>query len=488
MIRTLAFLSSDDVAHIPYCRHSSPTRRPCSLEPLAVSPRDNVVAKHMRKTFFCVAPLVASCVFAAGTMVHAQPFADPGFGDPTTLTPPPAATVPGVTSGYPSAPPSMPSRPVRPDAWPGGRPTAVPGATSAPPAGAPVTAMVPQTTVAKASPSDPPYDPAEIIARVGAERLQACEMLPMINRAILNAVKDNEQFNALSPEDRQREIHRAQKNYMKQALQQMIDTKLLIAEVRSNADKKALDENEKKIRDHFNSEYLKQLQAEYGASSVIELENKLRELGGSIESQRALFVEQSLASGWLSQAVKAEKKEPTHDQMLTYFQKHSAQWDTPARARWEQITAKWENFGSRPEAIAALARWGDDVLVRNVPFADVAKAHSQEYAAEQGGTHDWVTQGSLRSQTIDQALFSLPVGAMSRILQDEEGCHIIRVVEREETKRASFADVQPEIKQALQSGGEAERKKEYIESLREKTPVWSIFDEAAAAPADALVR
>jgi parvulin-like peptidyl-prolyl isomerase len=99
-----------------------------------------------------------------------------------------------------------------------------------------------------------------------------------------------------------------------------------------------------------------------------------------------------------------------------------------------------------------------------------------------------VTKGSLRSQPIDEALFTLPVGAMSRILQDDEGCHIIRVVERDEIKRASFAEVQPEIKKALQSGGEAERKKEYIESLREKTPVWSVFDESPEAQAGALVR
>lgn len=443
----------------------------------------------MRKFASCRAFLVLGCVLGACDSLHAQPFADPGFGDPTTLTPAtaPAAVVPGVTSGYPSAPPSMPSRPVRPDAWPGGRPTAVPGAAQfAPSAGPAHTAALP-APVTKASPSDAPYDPAEIIARVGAERVQACEMLPMINRAIQNAVKDNEQFRALPPEEQQREIHRAQKNYMKQALQQMIDTKLLIAEVRSSADKKALDENEKKIRDHFNSDYLKHLQADYGANSVIELENKLRELGGSIESQRALFVEQSLANGWLSQAVKVENKEPTHDQMLTYFQKHSAQWDTPARARWEQITARWENFGSRPEAIATLARWGDDVMVRQVSFAEVARAHSQEYAAEQGGVHDWVTQGNLRSTAIDEALFSLPVGAMSRILQDEEGCHIIRVIERDDVKRASFAECQPEIKKALQSGGEAERKKEYIEKLRDKTPVWNVFDEGTAQ-ADAFVR
>ena len=38
---------------------------------------------------------------------------------------------------------------------------------------------------------------------------------------------------------------------------------------------------------------------------------------------------------------------------------------------------------------------------------------------------------------------------MSRIIEDDDGCHIIRVVERDEAKRAPFTDVQPEIKKAL---------------------------------------
>ena len=43
--------------------------------------------------------------------------------------------------------------------------------------------------VEKASAADPPYDPAEIIARVGSERIQACEVLPMITaRPVSTAV------------------------------------------------------------------------------------------------------------------------------------------------------------------------------------------------------------------------------------------------------------------------------------------------------------
>ncbi len=343
------------------------------------------------------------------------------------------------------------------------------------------------TTVEKKSAADPPYDPAEILARVGAERIQACEVLPMINRALNKAVGDSPEFAQLSPDDKQREIQKAQKNYLQAALKEMINTKLLVAELRNNADQKALKENEKKIRDFFNSDYLPHLQKEYGATSVIDLENKLRALGGSIETQRALFVEQNLASGWLGQAVKKEDKEPTHDDLLAYYHKHVAQWDTPARARWEQLTAKWDNFGSRREAVATLATWGNDVLVRGVPLAQVAKAHSQDFAADDGGVHDWVNKGSLRSTSLDTAIFTLPVGAMSRIIEDEDGCHIIRVLTREDAKRASFSEVQTEIKKELHTGGEAQRRKAYIEELRERTPVWTVFDNETDSSA-ALTR
>src|SRR5690606_6441175 len=120
---------------------------------------------------------------------------------------------------------------------------------------------------------------------------------------------------------------------------------------------------------------------------------------------------------------------------------------------WEQITASWSNFGTRAEAVAALASWGDDVMLKKIPFAQVAKAHSQEFAADEGGQHDWSTQGSLRSTKLEAALYSIPIGAMSRIVEDEEGCHIVRVLEREEAVTTPFIDVQPEIKKALHDGG-----------------------------------
>ena len=52
--------------------------------------------------------------------------------------------------------------------------------------------------------------------------------------------------------------------------------------------------------------------------------------------------------------------------------------------------------------------------------------------SHEGGRYDWTTKGSLVSDVIDQAIFSLPVGKLSRILEDEKGFHIVRVIERED--------------------------------------------------------
>ena len=126
----------------------------------------------------------------------------------------------------------------------------------------------------------------------------------------------------------------------------------------------------------------------------------------------------------------------------------------------------------------ALAKWGNEIYY-GAPFAAVAKAHSQEPAAEEGGMHDWVSKGSLRSETLDQALFSpaLPIGALSQIIEDDEGMHIVRVLAREDVKVTPFTEVQADIKTALQVTDKDKQRNDYIEKLREQTRVLTIFDE-----------
>jgi hypothetical protein len=241
------------------------------------------------------------------------------------------------------------------------------------------------------------------------------------------------------------------------------------------------------MRKGFNENELKRLREMYNATSVADLDNKLHAHGGSLESQRTAYVERQLAIGWAMSQVK-EKKEPSHEEMVNYYREHISDWEHPARARWEQLTARYDKFPTKADAWRAIAQWGTQIQ-NGAPFADVAKTNSQGHAADEGGLNDWTTHGSLRSTVIEQAIFGLPVGVLSQILSDEEGFHIVRVVEREEQHITPFIEVQPEIKKKLFEGGRMEAMTEYVDKLRERLPVHTIFDEGsplATAPTTPL--
>jgi hypothetical protein len=337
--------------------------------------------------------------------------------------------------------------------------------------------MPPIARPRKKSPSDPPYDPAEIVGYVGSECIQANELLPAIDAKISGFLaKPPEGFLQMPPEERERQVNEGRKLMMKQALEETVKIKLLLSEVRRKVPAEGMKKTEEQIRKHFNANEIKPMMTMCNASSTVDLENKLRQMGSSIEVRRAEYIERQMALGWLSQQIKEEVHEVTHEQMLTYYNEHSADWDVPGRVRWEQISVKFTNFDSKGAAHDALARWGNEVF-RGGSLATVAQAHSQEPAAGDGGVHDWVSRGSLRSTALDDALFALPPNMLSQIIEDDEGLHIVRVLEREDAKRKSFTEVQPEIKKILQAGDKDHARQEYVAKLREQIPVLTIFDD-----------
>jgi parvulin-like peptidyl-prolyl isomerase len=125
---------------------------------------------------------------------------------------------------------------------------------------------------------------------------------------------------------------------------------------------------------------------------------------------------------------------------------------------------------------------GNEVLAGR-PLAEVAKAKSEGPTAASGGEFDWTTKGSLSSPVLDEAIFSLPVGQLSTILADENALHIVRVTERKEAGRISFVDSQVDIRNSLHEERRRRQMDEYLARLRERTPVWTIFD---GQPADAV--
>ena len=121
---------------------------------------------------------------------------------------------------------------------------------------------------------------------------------------------------------------------------------------------------------------------------------------------------------------------------------------------------------------------GNQVL-RGAELATVAKKFSQGATAAEGGYHDWTTKGSLVSDVLDDAIFTLPVNRLSLKLEDNTGFHIVRVSEREEARRIEFTEAQDAIREKLQEDDRKRQIREYIDKLHKDTYIWTIFDQLA---------
>lgn len=372
-------------------------------------------------------------------------------------------------ASHTARPSSSPTASYRPVATP----PYAPSQTSSP--GYPVhQASAPGEAEASDDPSSPaaskavPCEGAQIVARVGPKVILASEVTAAINE-ILAQYKDK----IPAPQ-----LEQQRKLLMQKLLEQRIDIKLVYYDAERNIPKENIDKIKERLGEQFELVEVPRRIKDAKLGSRYELEEKMLALGTSLDREKRAFIERIVAMQWIQQQATPDN-EISHEQMLTYYQDHLADFEHPARARWEQLTVRKSSHASDAEARAALARMGNEVL-RGAPFAEVAKKHSEGPTASRGGAWDWTTKGSLVSEPLDQAIFGLPVGQLSQIIKDDQGHHIVRVIEREDASRTPFIEAQVEIRQKIREEREKEAREKYLAKLREEIPVWTVFDREIA--------
>jgi len=303
------------------------------------------------------------------------------------------------------------------------------------------------------------------LATVGPEVILLSEILPEVDK-ILAPYKGKAPPEAL---EMQRIL------LIQKMLAQLIDVKLLLVDLKNKVPKDNLPKLRDQFLEPFEEKEVPILLKQYEASNRSELDQKMRAEGQSLVQYRQQFIERTMAGTWARQQIKRDK-EITHQDMVDYYRAHLADYEFPAKARWEQLTVEFGSRRSKEEAYRQIAMLGNMVL-DGVPFAEVAKQHSEGPTASAGGQRDWTTKGSLVCEALDTALFELPVGQLSPIIEDRSSFHIIRVQERQAAGRVDFLEAQADIRKKLQSADRSEQVQEYINKLRKTTEVWTIFDE-----------
>jgi hypothetical protein len=406
-------------------------------------------------------PLAAICLLAACLLppVAADEWSPMGTGNmpmaPMSPAPPTATEQP-----YHSSAPQRPEQSSRPPSWP-----------SSPPADSSPWVPPDQRQGNPSSPAPQPLgekvlcDGAVIAGRVGTEVI----LMSDVERAINQLIEKNK--DKLSAADIE-----AQRPYLaKPALRGCIESKLIYLDAKRTIPAEGWTDVNEKLAKEFENNELEKMMKQSGVATRQELDQKLRALGSSVEREKKAFCERTLAQLWVRQQIKRDE-EITYDQMVTYYHQHQDEFTTPARAKWEELMVRFDKHPNKAAAYDAIARLGNQVL-GGAPLAEVAKAASDGPSAAEGGQRRWTTKGSLVCGELDRALFELPVGRLSPIIEGPTGFHIIRVLEREDVRVAPFLEAQVDIREKIVHQRTEKQFREYMAKLEARIPIWTIFDD-----------
>jgi parvulin-like peptidyl-prolyl isomerase len=311
------------------------------------------------------------------------------------------------------------------------------------------------------------FTPAETVAVVGDQHILAGDLLGQINQMLAP-------YAGKAPEE---QIEEQRQKLMRQMLPGMVENKILYLEFLRQIPPERLKDVEKKLAEEFDQEKLDTAVERAKVNPPAEPDELRRKYGSSLEKERRAYMEQKLGRAMLGKEIDFQV-EITHEEMLRYYHEHSAEFAVPARAKWEQLSVRFDNHPSKEDAWQKIAAMGNEVL-RGAPLAAVAKRHSEAPNAAEGGQHDWITQGSLASTKIDEAVFTLPRNRLSQIIEDERGFHIVRILDREDAHQIDFVEAQADIKEKLKKQKVQEQVMAFVDRLKSRTRVWTVFDDEA---------
>lgn len=311
-------------------------------------------------------------------------------------------------------------------------------------------------------------DPTTVLARVDQQVILVGDVNMAVNEILIkNADK--------IPKE---QLEQARRMLIMQQLFPLVQFKLLAADARHTLPKEAIPKIEEGMGKEWEKSEYQRLLKQMKAQTRAQLDAEFRRFGTSLEREKKQWIELAIASQWRYQHIKHDE-EVTHEQMLERYRQTIAKYQYPAAVRWEEIKVVVPSPERRPEKWREIAEAGN-LVFRGVAFAEVAKRVSTGSTAAEGGFRDWTTKGSLASAKLDEAIFTLPVGQLSPIIEDDSSLYIIRVVERREAGVTPFTETQAEIAKDIKEEREQKQAEEFLAKIKKNYQAWTIFDTERA--------
>ncbi len=230
---------------------------------------------------------------------------------------------------------------------------------------------------------------------------------------------------------------------------------------------------DQRIRDIINADY---------QGRQTRYEKALAEQGLSLEEGREQVRRMLVVQRYLYQTVRPRVTHPTRAQLWQHFQKKKAEMVKPPRREMYLIEitrnapldiVPAEGGDTRPVDAATAIAMARAELDRHVPFADVARKFSTGIHAAEGGYWGFVHRDSLRErfQPAVDALFELPAGESSDVLEGPDAFFIVKCGAIDPGAEADFAAMQPQLMESYRDDQFDREVDELVAKLREKAVI-----------------
>jgi peptidyl-prolyl cis-trans isomerase C len=308
---------------------------------------------------------------------------------------------------------------------------------------------------AEAAPPAKPPEPAKpvpqtipvVVARVNGEDVAKSDFDRMLKQMEMQAGQS-------VPENRRDEIYRA-------VLDQLVTYTALVQETRARG-VKVSDEEAKQVSDAKLAELRKQMPDDAAFKKALAERNM------TVDRLRA-DIRKDLAINKMMEAELASAPAVTDADVKDFYDKNPDEF-TGVRA--SHILIKPDGFDETSKKKARTAI--DDVLKQakaGTDFGELAKKHSSDGSAQQGGDLGFFTKGRMVPE-FSNAAFKLQPGQISDVVETQFGYHIIKVTERKDVPITEASD---KIRAFLANKKRDDQQQAFVASIKNKSKIEVLF-------------
>lgn len=147
-------------------------------------------------------------------------------------------------------------------------------------------------------------------------------------------------------------------------------------------------------------------------------------------------------------------------EIKTYFDSHREEFMRSQRVKFRQVVTR-----TKEEAEKILGR-----LTKGENLGELAREYSISPEADRGGEVGWIARGELE-ESMEKAIFSLPIGKISPVVKTPYGYHIFEVQSKRPEGSKTLPEARKEIESKLFHQKEVLFYERWLKELREVFPV-----------------